>query len=96
MTALYGVILLVGLGAMTAWIAAVAIAGSVDGWERIDPDIRFGATGRLFVAGSVGFGMAGISMLYTSFPDWLSVLAAIAGAAALVVVAARVVPPRSE
>lgn len=95
MTAFYGSILLVGLVAMTVWIVASAIAGSVEGWEHIDPDKRFGATGRFVVAGTVGFGMAGISMLYTSFPDWLSVLAAVAGAAALVLVAARAVPPRS-
>ena len=96
MTALYGSILLVGFVALIGWIASAAIAGSVEGWDRADPEIRFGARGRFVVAGCLGFGMAGISMLYTSFPDWMSVFAAVIGAAALVMVAARVVPPTGE
>lgn len=96
MTTLYGSILLVGCVALIGWIAAAAIAGSVEGWGRVDPEDRFGARGRCVVAGCLGFGMAGISMLYTSFPDWMSVFAAVIGALALVVVVARVVPPTGE
>lgn len=96
MTALYGSILLIGFVALLGWIAATAIAGSVEGWGDADPEVRYGAKGRAVVAGCVGFGMAGISMLYTSFPDWLSFPAAVIGALALIGVAFRIVPPRTE
>jgi hypothetical protein len=96
MNTLYGLVLLIGFVGLVGWIVVTAVASSVDGWGAFDPETRFGTTGRSIVAGSIGFGMAGISMLYTTLPSWLSLVAALIGAAALIVIADRVLPPRSE
>lgn len=96
MTVLYGVVLMIGLVLLTAWIVAAAVGSMVDGWGHVNPEQRWGATGRSVVAGFVGFGMAGISMLYTTLPDALSILAAVAGAAGLVAVSRWFVPPDTE
>ena len=75
--------LALGLGfvAMLGWIAASAVAASVDGWEKVDPDARFGLVGRRVVAAVLGFGMAGLSAAYAGQPMALATLAAVAGAA---------------
>lgn len=96
LTGLYGVVLIIGVVAVVAWIVLAAIASMVAGWEHVDPERTFGTTGRAVVAGVFGFGMAGISMLYTEFPDVLSFVAAVAGAALLVVIVTRIVPPSQE
>lgn len=96
MTALYGIILLVGFALMLAWLVLTAIASSVEGWGRVDPELRWGATGRSVVAGLIGFGMAGISVLYTTAPEALSIAAAVVGGLALIAVARWVVPPTEQ
>ena len=84
MTALFGIPLLIGFFLMVGWIAATAVAATVEGWGRVDPDHRFGRTGRFVVAGLFGFGMAGISALYAGWPHLLAVGAGVLGAAGLV------------
>jgi len=96
MTTLYGAVLLIGLLLLLVWVVAAAVSASVDGWSTVDPERRFGATGRVAIAACIGFGMAGISMLYTEFPEGLSVLAAVVGAFGLAAVVKWVVPPDSQ
>lgn len=86
MTIFYGLVLFIGFVMLTVWLVLTAIASGVDGWGDADPELRYGVKGRSVVAGTFGFGIAGISMLYTQMPDALSVVAAFAGAAALIVV----------
>ncbi|MFV1970540.1 MAG: hypothetical protein ACC683_05990 [Acidimicrobiia bacterium] len=86
MTAIFGIPLLIGFLAMVAWIAATAVAATVDGWEGVDPARRFGRIGQFVLAGVIGFGMAGISALYAGAPDLLAVGAGVAGGFGLVAV----------
>ena len=80
MRAVFAFALGFGFVALLGWIAATAVAESVDGWEKVDPDARFGLTGRRVVAGVLGFGMAGLSAAYAGQPMALATLAAVAGA----------------
>ncbi|KAA3639768.1 MAG: hypothetical protein DWP92_04190 [Armatimonadetes bacterium] len=96
MTAFYGIILLIGVSLMLAWLVLTAIASSVEGWGRVDPERRWGVRGRCTVAGLLGFGMAGISVLYTTAPEALSIAAAVVGGLALIAVARWVVPPTEQ
>lgn len=84
MTALFGIPLLIGIVLMLLWIAATAVAGTVDGWERVDPELRFGRAGRFVLAGIIGFGMAGISALYAGWPEAIAFGAGLAGIAGLI------------
>jgi hypothetical protein len=86
MTIFYGAILFIGFVMLLLWLVIAAVASGVDGWSERDPERRFGSKGRTVVAGTVGFGMGGISMLYTELPDALSVVAGVVGAIAMVAV----------
>jgi hypothetical protein len=89
MTAAYAIALVLGIIAILAWIAAVAVAETVSGWEHIDPDRRFGARGRATIGGLSGLGLAGMSATYGGWHDVAAFVAAVAGAAAVAVVATR-------
>ncbi len=80
MRAVFGFALGFGSVAVFAWIIAVAVADSVEGWEKVSPDARFGLTGRRVVAAVFGFGMAGLSAAYAGWPMAIATLAAAAGA----------------
>ena len=84
MTALLGIPLLVGFVLMLAWIAATAAAATVEGWEGVDPEHRFGRKGRFVLAGTIGFGMAGISALYAGWPQLGAVGAGALGVVGLI------------
>jgi hypothetical protein len=86
MTIFYGAILFIGFVMVVVWLVMTSVAAGVEGWGSRDPEIVFGANGRSVVAGTFGFGMAGISMLYTQMPDAASVLAAVVGAVAMIAV----------
>jgi hypothetical protein len=88
----YAASLIAGIVLLLVWIAAAAVAAWVEGWGFADPEQRFGAGGRVAVAGSIGFGMAGLSATYAGFHPLLAVAAAIAGAAGLVWVARTFAP----
>lgn len=88
----YGFALGAGLIMLLAWVVGVAIGAWVDGWEFADPERRFGSTGRAFVAGTFGFGMAGISATFAGWHWALALGAAVLGAVALVAVS-RVFEP---
>ncbi len=51
MTAVYAISLISGVFLLLAWVASVAVAETVAGWDHVDPDRRFGRRGRLTVAG---------------------------------------------
>jgi len=76
----FGLALGFGTILLLAWVVAVAVAGSVEGWEKLDPDARFGLTGRRVVAAVFGFGMAGLSAAFAGWPMVVATLAALAGA----------------
>jgi hypothetical protein len=80
MRAVFGLALAIGAVALVAWIAATAVAGSVEGWDAVDPDARFGLIGRRVVAAVFGFGMAGLSAAYAGWPAPVALGAAVAGA----------------
>ena len=88
----YAVALIAGLLMLLGWIVGSALGAWVEGWEFADPENRFGATGRSVVAGSVGFGIAGMSATFAGWHPPVAVVAAVLGAAAMVTVA-RVFAP---
>jgi hypothetical protein len=83
-TALFAIPLMIGFVLMIAWVGATAVAATVDGWQGIDPDLRYGRTGRFVLAGMIGFGMAGMSSLYAGWPPLMAVGAAVVGCAGLI------------
>ena len=88
----YAVALIAGLLMLLGWIVGSALGAWVEGWEFADPEHRFGAAGRSVVAGSVGFGIAGMSAAFAGWHPLVAVVAAVLGAAAMVTVA-RVFAP---
>lgn len=87
MTPVYAIVLVVGVVALFAWLVLAAIGTSVEGWDDVDPERRFGRIGRFAVAALVGFGMAGMSSTFAGWPALATIAAAIAGGAGLVAVA---------
>lgn len=79
MTALFAVSLVIGVVCLLVLVAAVAVAETVSGWERVDPDVRFGRGGRLIVAGLNGFGLGGMSATYAGWPAAATLAAAAGG-----------------
>lgn len=60
MVKVYAVLLVIGSAGLIAWVLFSAHAEN-ENKPGLDPDRRFGATGRRVVGGLVGFGMAGMS-----------------------------------
>lgn len=91
MIALYAVVLAAGVTALLVWIF-MAVLGSSNDRPGIDPEQRFGITGRRVVAGAVGFGMAGMSAEYSAqdLSRPLAFVLAVAGAVAAAWWAGRV------
>jgi hypothetical protein len=96
MTALFGTILLIGVLALLAWVAATGVAHSVGGWDGVDPENRFGSLGRSVLAALLGFGMAGMSASFAGWSPMLSLIGALAGAAVLVAVGFWLGPARTS
>ena len=96
MTILFALPLVVGLFLMVTWIGATAAAGSVEGWDHLDPELRVGATGRFLLAFLIGFGMAGISALFAGWGNLLSIGAGLVGGAVLVVISRWLGPVEDE
>ncbi|MCB1246509.1 MAG: hypothetical protein KDB69_04525 [Acidimicrobiia bacterium] len=95
MTLLFGVVLLVGIGLGGVWLVGVAMAAGVEDAERFDPERRFGATGRMVIAGMIGFSLGGFATLYTTLPPVTSLLSAMLGAVAMVGIARFFGPQQS-
>lgn len=92
MRAVYAIALAVGFVGMLVWVARAAIADTVEGWERVDPERRFGPTVRYALAALLGFGLAGLSAAYAGWATGVAFLAAVVGAAFVVFVAFRYGP----
>lgn len=60
MVAVYAIVLVIGFTSLLCWVGAHAYASGADR-PGVDPEVRFGVTGRRVVAGLVGFAMAGLS-----------------------------------
>ena len=65
---------------LLVWLAAVSVSTNVAGWDRYNPDARFGMTGRRVVAAVFGFGMAGLSASYAGWGTALALAGAAGGA----------------
>jgi len=87
MTAVYATILFLGVLGLLGWVAATGVAHSVEGWDGVDPESRFGPVARSVLAATLGFGMAGMSASFAGWPAILAFAGAIGGAVALVAVA---------
>ncbi len=81
MIKVYAVTLVTGMVLLIAWILFFSHAEN-ESKPGLDPEARFGLTGRRVVAGMVGFGMAGMSAEFSpkniSWP--LALILALAGA----------------
>lgn len=88
MIPVYAVCVVVGFIAVVAWVTLGLTAVAVEGKENLDPEMRFGATGRYVVGGVLGFGLGGISASYGGWPSGAA-FAAAGGGALLAVLAAR-------
>ena len=86
MTAVYAIALTFGLFALVVWIAMSAVAESVEGWDRFDPQTVVGDRGRLVIAGSIGLGMGGLSASYAGWSTGVTAMASILGAGGLAAV----------
>jgi anti-sigma factor RsiW len=86
-TALYAGVLVIGIVGLIGWVFAAAIGEGVEGWSSLDPESRFGRTGRLVLAAALGFGMGGMSASFAGSSVLLALVAAVAGAAAVMAAA---------
>ena len=80
MTAVYAVALVAGFILILLWVAAVAVAESVPGWEGVDPERKVGRRGRLAIAGLIGFGLGGMSATFAGWPVAVAVSGGLGGA----------------
>jgi len=95
LTALYAMVLATGVIGLVAWVIAASLAASVDGRSDLDPEIRFGSTGRMMIAAAVGFGMGGMSATFAGWDLVPSLLGAAAGGL-LAAAIARYLGPTAE
>lgn len=86
MVAVYAIATLLGVIGIIVWVILGMVATAVPGKESLDPEARFGVTGRDVVAGLAGIGLGGMSASYAGAGTVLGVLGAVAGGAATVVV----------
>ncbi len=88
----YAIALGAGVLMLLAWLVAAAVGAWVEGWEFADPERRYGQTGRSLVAGTAGFGMAGMSATFAGWHVIVAFIAAVLGAVALVAIARAFAP----
>jgi hypothetical protein len=93
-TAAYAGVLIAGLIMLVGWIIGTTVGETVDGWEWIDPERRFGVAGRRIVGAAVGFGMGGMSATFAGWA-WPIVAAAAVGGAGVLALLAGVFGPES-
>jgi hypothetical protein len=90
MTAVYAIATFLGVVALVAW--ALTRGLGTDRSHRWDPEAAYGSRGRAVVAGTIGFGLGGMSATFSGAAAALAVVAAIAGAIVLAVTSARLGP----
>ena len=91
MTAVYAIATFVGVVALVAWALARGL-GDAGRSHRWDPEAAYGPRGRAVVAGTVGFGLGGMSATFGGAAAALAAFAALAGAIVLVVLSVRLGP----
>lgn len=91
MTAVYAIATFLGVVALVGWAVTRGL-GDADRSHRWDPEAAYGPRGRAVVAGTVGFGLGGMSATFSGAASGLAVTAAIGGAVVLVVMSARLGP----
>ena len=84
-----------GVVALLAWIGLTVFANTVAGRQSLDPEQRFGPTGRVAVAAVFGFGLAGMSASFAGW-QWLAALAAALAGAIGAGLVAQFLGPESE
>lgn len=94
MNGVYGVAVVVGFLSLLAWIALTAVAANVPGWDRHDPERTVGPWGRRAIAGTMGFGMAGLSASFAGWPSAAAFVAAVVGAVGLSLTVEWLAPDR--
>ncbi|HKY46505.1 MAG TPA: hypothetical protein VJQ79_00860 [Acidimicrobiia bacterium] len=97
MIKVYAIVLATGVVLLIAWIFATYLGGNVAAWRRFDPEERLGKSGRRVVAGSVGFGMAGMSAEFSPFDlSWpVGLVLAVVGATVMAFYASWIDRPAS-
>ena len=92
MTPVYALFLVAGFIGLLVWVAMTAVGDTVEGWSRVDPEVRFGVKGRFVVAGTLGFGLAGMSATFAGWSGVVAFVGAVGGALLSAGVAARYGP----
>lgn len=96
MAPIYAVATAVGVLAVLTWIGLTVFAATVPDRASLDPEVRYGVTGRFVVAGLFGFGLAGMSASFAGWPWLAGLAAAVAGAVGAGLVARFLGPEPSE
>ena len=84
MVVVYALALLTGFAAVAGFVLAATLAARPDS-SVSDPAARFGDRGRDIPSAVLGFGLGGMSASFAGWSAWLAIMAAIGGAALLVV-----------
>lgn len=80
MIAIYAICIVLGVLGILVWVAAGLAASSFRDQAHLDPEERFGSTGRAAVSGLSGFGLGGLSASFGGWNDGLAIGAALIGA----------------
>ncbi len=88
MIPVYAISVVLGVVAVVSWVFLGLTSSAVAGKSHLEPEERFGETGRMAVAGILGFGLGGMSASFGGWGSALALLGAVGGAV-LAIVAAR-------
>ena len=81
LVAIYAVSTVLGALAVAGWVSLGIAANAWHGREDLDPETRWGRTGRMTVAATLGFGLGGMSASFAGWNSFLAFAAALSGAA---------------
>lgn len=78
MRAAFAISLVLGMVGLIVWVVGRALGETAAG---LDPEKRFGRTGRRTIAALISFGMGGLSAAYAGWPPWPAIAVAVIAAA---------------
>lgn len=84
MIPVYAISVVIGSLAVLVWIFLGLTSSSVAGKQSLDPEAKFGSTGRGVVAGVLGFGLGGMSASFAGWQTGLAIIGAVGGAVLMV------------
>jgi hypothetical protein len=84
----YAISVVLGVIAVISWVFLGLTSSAVAGKSHLEPEERFGETGRMTISGVLGFGLGGMSASFGGWGSALALLGAVGGAV-LAIVAAR-------